>query len=282
MVHLRQQAGGVRRRGGDQRRGRRGGCRQHHGVERIAVGPPARPVGGERADGRAGADRHALPRGGGRHGLDERRHPAKGGQEDRTARWRRVGPLTPGAQQQAAPAAGEGGQLRDHRQAEAVGVGGVDASDESVDEALVDLVAEPATNEGADRVGWIAARAGAARPRRAACRGSTAGWSSTGAGGRRERRAAGPRGSDGDRRTTRRRWRPSVRSVRRRARLRRRARWRGGRGPGTRRRPRPRPAGRRTATCGASRRGGRRLPGPRSRACRASPTRRACGRPSAP
>ena len=96
--------------------------------------------------------------GGGGHGVGEGGHPADRGQEDRTAGWRRVRPLPPSAEQQAASASGEGGQLRDHRQAEAVGIGGVDAADEGVDEALVDLVAEPVTDEGADRVGGVAAR----------------------------------------------------------------------------------------------------------------------------
>ena len=271
MVHLRQQAGGVRRRGGDQRSGRRSGRRQHDGVERVAVDPPARSVGGERADGGAGADRHAPPRCGGRHGLDERRHPAKGGEEDRTARWRRLGPLTPGAEQQAAPAAGEGGQLRHHRQAEAVGVGGVDAADEGVDEALVDLVAEPATHEGADRVGGIAAReerlGGGAQL--AADRQQAARRQAQEVGGHAEQQALGdrvetvePDGGGGVRRRGQCAGEPDLGA----------SAWRGGRGRGRHRRPRRRRAGRRTATCAACRRGGRRPPGPRSRSCRASPT----------
>ena len=63
---------------------------------------------------------------------------------------------TPGGEQQAALALGEGGELGDHRQAEAVGVGGVDAADQCIDETLVDLVAEPHPDQRADRVRWVA------------------------------------------------------------------------------------------------------------------------------
>ena len=59
----------------------------------------------------------------------------------------------PRGEQDAAVAAGQGGQLRHLGEAEAVGVGRIDAAHERIDEALVDLVAEPGPDELADRVG---------------------------------------------------------------------------------------------------------------------------------
>ena len=63
----------------------------------------------------------------------------------------------PGGEQQAALPVAEGSELGDHRQAEVVGVGGVDAAHQGVDEALVDLVAEPATDQPPDRVAGVGA-----------------------------------------------------------------------------------------------------------------------------
>ena len=147
---------------------------------------------------------------------------------------------------------------------EAVGVGGVDAADERVDEALVDLVAEAGPHERADRVaggrvrGSSGSSAARALPRHVSRR-----LREPGAACRRARRAGGPRGSGAGRRATPPPWRRSATSGRRRARRRGRARWRAGRGRGTRRRPRRRRRARRTATCAI-------LPPRRSSASRSS------------
>ena len=83
-----------------------------------------------------------------------------------------------------------------------VGVGGVDAADQRVDEPLVDLVAEPGPDEPPDRVVVDRrARAAAARSPRATCRATTAASSWPAGRGAPADRAAGPRGSGAGRRT---------------------------------------------------------------------------------
>ena len=58
-----------------------------------------------------------------------------------------------GAEEQAAVRPRQRVELWDLGQAETVGVGGVDAADERVDEAFMNLVAETGPDELADRVG---------------------------------------------------------------------------------------------------------------------------------
>ena len=65
---------------------------------------------------------------------------------------------------------GQRGELGNHGQAEAVGVGAVDAADQRIDEPLVDLVAEPARINAPMRVAVRRAGAGTARARPAPCR----------------------------------------------------------------------------------------------------------------
>ena len=72
--------------------------------------------------------------------------------KDRSAHRRNGAPSASSGEQQAALAGREGRQLGHHGEAEAVGVGGVDAADEGVDEALVDLVAEAGADQRADRI----------------------------------------------------------------------------------------------------------------------------------
>ena len=80
-------------------------------------------------------------------------------------------PATACREEHAAVPRGELGDLRHGGEAEPVGVGGVDAADERIDEPLVHLVAEPGAHERADRVGArCRCAAGTARARRAACR----------------------------------------------------------------------------------------------------------------
>ena len=64
----------------------------------------------------------------------------------------RPGPRRPGREQQAPATGGQLGELRDGVEAGVVGVGCVDAADEGVDEAFVDLVAEASPDVGAEHV----------------------------------------------------------------------------------------------------------------------------------
>ena len=159
MVHRRQQAG---RRRGDGRERAAPSARPAWPARRrrTARRRPATARRRRRASstGAAGADRHAAaPAAAAATASTSAPIPPSGAWNTGPAAGGASAPQPPGAEQQAAPAAGEGGQLGHHRQAEAVGVGGVDAADEGVDEALVDLVAEPAAHERADRVVGVAA-----------------------------------------------------------------------------------------------------------------------------
>ena len=75
-------------------------------------------------------------------GVDQRGHPLGRREEDRAGDSGSGGAGPTGREEQAAAAA-QRGQLRHAGEAEAVGVGGVDAADQGIDQAVLHLVAEP-------------------------------------------------------------------------------------------------------------------------------------------
>ena len=136
-------------------------------------------------------------------GGDQLGEPAARRGEDRTrrprcpSRCRRAGRA--GAEQEAALRDGDVVQLWHLAEAEPVGVGGVDAADERVDEAFLHLVAEPGADEPPDRV-VVDGRPGKERLERGA--GLAPPGEQPGRGERsdvgRARRAGGRRGSGAD------------------------------------------------------------------------------------
>ena len=90
--------------------------------------------------------------------VDQCAHPGGRRVEERRIRWRWCGAARPaGGEEEASSRAGECSELGHHLHTETVGVGGIDAADERVDEAVVDLAAESLPDEGADRVAVITA-----------------------------------------------------------------------------------------------------------------------------
>ena len=238
-----------------------GGRGDDHRVEPVVSdGPPAvprlDPVGCHRgADHAAGAD-DRIGRGG-----DQLGHTSARCGEDRAGRCGTGADAAPAArrQQEAPLARREVEQLRHLAEAEAVGVGRVDAADERVDEALLDLVAEPGAHELPDRV-VVDGRPREERFERGAqpCPARTAARSGRAGPDARAPRAAGRRGSGATRRTTPRRAPVRARPARRRGRPRWRAASRPARGRGTRRRPRRSVEAGEAASCRSVRRAGRR------------------------
>ena len=88
----------------------------------------------------------------------QRGHPGRRRGEDRTRRGGCGGPGLAPAEQQAAMAFRQAGELRHRCQTGPVGVGRVDAADQRIDEPFVDLVAETLPHEATERVVGVTTR----------------------------------------------------------------------------------------------------------------------------
>ena len=108
-------------------------------------------VGGEFRHRGAPLDRDTSCRSLTDDGVDEPGHPGDRCQEDRAGRSWSGGAAAASGEEQAAVVT-QCSQLRHAGQAEAVGVGGVDAADQRIDEPVLHLVAEADADQAADAV----------------------------------------------------------------------------------------------------------------------------------
>jgi hypothetical protein len=139
--------GGMGRHLAEQAGGRRGWGGEHHCVDLFAVDHPPvgtlfdalHPVTGPHLA--SGRHHRTGDRG------DEVAQAASWREEHRPSRWRRT---RAGRQQHAAVRRREVGDLGNGAQAETIGVGGVDAAHQRIDQPLVHLVAEAAAHVGAE------------------------------------------------------------------------------------------------------------------------------------
>ena len=192
----RRAAGRVRGELGGQRRGGGGRDGEDDGVGGFAVDDVAGAVALDRLHGRVRADRTPAAARSAASTSTSSPIPPSGasntGPAGAAAAWRRVRARR---QQQAAATAGERLHLGHGAEVHAVGVGGVDAADQRVDQQLLDLVAEPASGS-ARRRNRRCRRAGQQRLERGPqpCRASRASGSWPGPRRRTARRARGPAG----------------------------------------------------------------------------------------
>ncbi len=139
--------GGLGRNPGEQLGSGAGGCGQHDGVESLAVDAPPTVVGFDGGRGDAGTNRAASGADVVGGSLGQRRHAGSRRREDRAVGRGRGTSSAAAGHEQASVRLGELSELRHGREARVVGVGGVDAADEGIDEPFVHLVAEPLSYE---------------------------------------------------------------------------------------------------------------------------------------